>query len=71
MDEFAERQHLQNLAQQLAGSLEHLRDALQTLSLSLKDSQLELNPDAARAAQQLANNTLRTCARPPLQPPVR
>jgi len=68
MNESPNNLRLQALAQQLAGSLEHLRDALQDLSLSLKDSQLALNPEAARATQELTDNLLRACARPALPP---
>ena len=69
MDESPHNLRLQLLTQQLASSLEHLRDALQNLSLSLKDRQLTLNPEAARATEELTNALLRACAQQSLPPP--
>ena len=69
MDEAQKRQRIQSLALELAGSLEHLRDALTDLSLTLKDGQMQLNSEAARSAQQLAETTLKQCGRSPLLPP--
>lgn len=46
------------LAAQLARELSGLRDALMTLSLSLKDWQFELDANARRAAQQQLEQTL-------------
>ena len=46
------------LAAQLAQELAGLRDALMTLSLSLKDWQFELDVDARRAAQRQLDEAL-------------
>ena len=69
MDEAQKRQRIQSLAQELAGSLEHLRDALTDLSLSLKDGQMQLDSEATRSAQRLTEHTLKQCGQSPLIPP--
>lgn len=49
------------LAAQLAQELASLRDALVTLSLSLKDWQFELNTPARQAAQREVEQALAAC----------
>ena len=69
MNDAQKRQHMQSLASELAGSLEHLRDALTDLSLTLKDGQMHLNTEATRSAERLAEETLKHCRRPSILPP--
>ncbi len=61
-------QELRGLTEQLAQNLECLRDALTDLSLSLKDSAMDLHPDLAQAAATLAEQTLQRCAMQSLAP---
>lgn len=70
MDEQENYQRLQGLTAQLAQHLECLRDALTDLSLSLKDSEMQLNPQLARTAAAMAEQALQKfTALPPASPP--
>ena len=70
MDEQEKYQLLQGLTAQLAQNLECLRDALTDLSLSLKDSEMQLNPELAQAAAAMAEEALHKCAQYTPEPPA-
>lgn len=69
MDKTARYQRLQGLTVQLTQHLEYLRDALTDLSLSLKDSEMQCNPEMARTAALLTEQVLLKCAGLPSAPP--